>query len=1599
MESLDDILFPETEHDSQIISLKENSVKKKFQPGDSIDHYTILSELGQGGMGIVYKAQDTILNRIVAIKIMLNLATAYPQIALKRFQREAEICAKLKHPYIVSVYTVGEYNSFPYIVMEYIEGVPINQYIEQHNESDWNLCANIIYKIVQALVYIHGQHIIHRDIKPSNILIRSNGDPVLMDFGIGKILHKQNKKNTLTREGEILGTLYYSSPEQATGKPVNEKTDIYSLGAVLYQLLTKQYPFYGNNTYTLLHQISTINPIPPCVLDKSIPEKLQEITLRSMEKNASYRYSSDELLTILHDFLATPDKVTVSQTYKKVIWLRYKKSSILTALFILLCCITGIVVFFLLMSQIKFNNNHDIENTIHLSTIQSFDLWQEKSDKLLCTLFKEFANMYKKEANTQNIADIETKNSYYKEAIHRYKALSNNDKKILDDFMEVCNSYYDYNIGNIQKLEENFNICQLEDELEDELKDELKVIQKHINNENWNKELYRHAGNICTKLTKYYYNKIGQNKNSDFQKIKIALNQYKKLAQNYLEKYVRISPSEKLSIYSQLSELEIYNEHTTLLENIPIIEQKIKTTEHAKETYWHYNNHFENICKEILTTQQKYKNNFNQEHFKTYLTLYPSLFKNVDSENEKKSWEKFFTPFFYCDEIDSILENHIKKSKIDMQSMDEEAQKILEKKYNFILEKRQKINILCTLANFYMTQDEQATLQKFYNDEKFYHTLMTISLSKNEEPFFRFLAIFALLALPDEIANNLVKILVDDNKKEEIEKYNISKEDLDLNQARLWAIILYDNFNRAEERNNYFKKILEQLTDNKQVTDEIALILLTHIDEALLTVINHSKKFPNLSYEYLLQNNKLEILLIKIQQDYIYNLNYLGNNIEVLKRVIETLINNSNQEKKLFGLQFLKRYDEILRHTQKKYLDEIDETKNKIDEIKKERKIDPKNITPDQELTYYENQKTSNENKNKNITSLINNIQEYQKSICKKFKDNNYDILNNGLQLQLIALYTLRRGNPKEYEKIINNMIDKAKENAQSLSEDIQIDIASYWIETGKIRNIIDFYDNFDVSSKVLIDMLARWRTKLAINSDSSAIKLINFLVSLIKNPIKLRNKELRTSLLYLFACCPLEKIPLIDNWRKNWLTSEDIYTSLGTIFSFSKYPNNPIFNKKKIGFSKKDKSETAEEQLIAIAQKCLKLEESYSAEKLKAIAYSLFMMKAYYYLNDLSGNKKEVKNEETLRKKLENLPIEIIYNIITNEELKDKITEEIKRFLYYGIALGYSNILYNDFKYCVFEDFEMYRNVYNDKQDPFKHHRNHFFNQFLNWTANIYTERLSILVAELQTRADIKQRKIIFEREHLKNQEIYGKKEKEHKEKAIDFNVNNLLRLKYNLKDYVQCLKQSIQYYERAIEKLQNQDNISETQENLQQLEVNIESILNNDFLLQRKLELGIVQCIIAQKMSQQENSEKLKEARKNIEDVQNVIKQQIFKEYSQLTDIQLKEKIQSYIKKKKFSQENIINSIIKNNIAMFQPLIQDYYICEKYLAFSYYIEKKQEEANTRLEKCKEANLWDYEIYNWLKEINNNDTKNYTEPNPYLFDRLFLKDLHNTKH
>ena len=176
------------------------------------------------------------------------------------------------------------------------------------------------------------------------------------------------------------------------------------------------------------------------------------------------------------------------------------------------------------------------------------------------------------------------------------------------------------------------------------------------------------------------------------------------------------------------------------------------------------------------------------------------------------------------------------------------------------------------------------------------------------------------------------------------------------------------------------------------------------------------------------------------------------------------------------------------------------------------------------------------------------------------------------------------------------------------------------------------------------------------------------------------------------------------------------------------------------------------------------------------------------------------------------------------------------------------------------------------------------------------------------------------------------------------------------------------------------------------------MESILNNDFLLQRQLELGIIQSIIAEKMrASNENNRKvleearqnIKESRQNIKEVQDAIKDYIFKQYQQLKDKNVKQKIVSFIQNN--NPEDIVNNIIETNIAFFKPLIQDYYFCEKYLAFSYYVNNETEESNKRLEKCKKQNLWDYDIYKWFVE----DKK--IEPDPFLFDRLFLRDLNLT--
>lgn len=216
------------------------SFRNILQIGLEIDSYVLLSKIGEGGMGIVFKAKDKRFQRIVAIKFMLTPSLLR---SLKRFQREMELTAQLNHPNIIQVYAHGVFNNFPYVVMEYIEGMPLLQSF-QENETSFEEKLTTIQKILMALDYTHRKKILHRDIKPSNIMVRQNGEPVILDFGLAKNIAKSNE---LTKTGEILGTLEYMSPEQAQGlrRNVSNKTDIYSVGAMLYEILTGRRMYEG----------------------------------------------------------------------------------------------------------------------------------------------------------------------------------------------------------------------------------------------------------------------------------------------------------------------------------------------------------------------------------------------------------------------------------------------------------------------------------------------------------------------------------------------------------------------------------------------------------------------------------------------------------------------------------------------------------------------------------------------------------------------------------------------------------------------------------------------------------------------------------------------------------------------------------------------------------------------------------------------------------------------------------------------------------------------------------------------------------------------------------------------------------------------------------------------------------------------------------------------------------------------------------------------------------------------------------------------------------------------------------------------------------
>jgi len=255
--------------------------------GATIDGYHILDEIGQGGMATVYRAHQLSMNRDVAIK-MLPEQLLHQGNSLERFQQEASIVARLEHRAIVPVHQYGEHQGMPYLVMRYMDGGSVDDLLIDGPIAPEH-ALSILQQIAPALDYAHREGVLHRDLKPSNILLDANGDAYITDFGIARILGSTAKQ--LTTSG-VVGTPSYMSPEQAQGKELDWRSDLYALGVVVFAMLTGQRPFDGDTPYSIAVKHVTERPPSPCQINPLLPISVERVLLKALEKQCERRYAS-----------------------------------------------------------------------------------------------------------------------------------------------------------------------------------------------------------------------------------------------------------------------------------------------------------------------------------------------------------------------------------------------------------------------------------------------------------------------------------------------------------------------------------------------------------------------------------------------------------------------------------------------------------------------------------------------------------------------------------------------------------------------------------------------------------------------------------------------------------------------------------------------------------------------------------------------------------------------------------------------------------------------------------------------------------------------------------------------------------------------------------------------------------------------------------------------------------------------------------------------------------------------------------------------------------------------------------------------------------
>ncbi|WP_139998192.1 Stk1 family PASTA domain-containing Ser/Thr kinase [Paenibacillus paridis] len=266
--------------------------------------YEILTRIGGGGMALVYKAHDVLLNRNVAVKV-LRQQFVHDEEFIRRFRREAQSAAALSHPNVVSIYDVGQEEDTHYIVMEYIEGHNLNEIIQERAPLQTDEAVRIAMQIADALDHAHQNHIIHRDIKPHNILIGKNGRVKVTDFGIARAV----TSSTITQTGSVIGSVHYFSPEHAKGINTGEKSDLYSLGIVLYQMLTAQLPFLGESPISVALKHLQENFEEPRVVNPHIPQSVENVILKAMRKNPNERYHSAHDMLVDLDTCLRPERL------------------------------------------------------------------------------------------------------------------------------------------------------------------------------------------------------------------------------------------------------------------------------------------------------------------------------------------------------------------------------------------------------------------------------------------------------------------------------------------------------------------------------------------------------------------------------------------------------------------------------------------------------------------------------------------------------------------------------------------------------------------------------------------------------------------------------------------------------------------------------------------------------------------------------------------------------------------------------------------------------------------------------------------------------------------------------------------------------------------------------------------------------------------------------------------------------------------------------------------------------------------------------------------------------------------------------------------